>query len=303
MQVVVMILAAFLLFSGTVAAAGGLQSFFSVRNQPGGAELFMWNGGVAFPVLLGVLFAGTLKFIVEPRQLSRFYALEGKGAIKTGAWVSTLSFAVVYAMLVPIGIYARRIFPDGITDSDQVVPQLLTSPEVFSSGVSAFLLLSMVAAAMSSLDSVLLVMASTAERDIVGVLRNATEKHAVRNTRLYVALFAFITMLIAFNPPGGIVALTALSGATYAACFLPSMILGLYWRKGNGQAVVASFIGGLSVLLFWRYLPVGQSIHQVFPAVLISVLLYLGFSLGLSNPESEMVRRLFSQIANEDKLT
>jgi SSS family transporter len=292
-QGVVMIFAAILLFSGTMNAAGGMATFLSEVNESGDSG--SWSGGVAIPFLLGVLFAGTIKFVVEPRQLSRFYALKSQAAVKTGVWVSTVSFAVVYVLLVPVGIFARRIFPSGITDSDRVVPQLLTSEHVFSHGVSAFLLLAMVAAAMSSLDSVLLVMASTAQRDIVGFFRkSASEKSAVLATRRYVAIFAFITMLIALNPPGGIVGLTALSGALYAACFLPAVILGLYWRGGNGAAVIASFIGGLSVLLLWRFIPAVASIHQVFPAVLLSLALYLLVSLKRGAGSSdELLDRLF----------
>ena len=75
-QGVVMMFAAVLLFFGTVNAAGGLGAFAEVRSQPGGEELFTWGGGVAIPVLIGTMVAGLIKFAVEPRQLSRFFALE-----------------------------------------------------------------------------------------------------------------------------------------------------------------------------------------------------------------------------------
>ncbi len=295
-QAIVMIFAAFLLFSGTVTAAGGLASFWAVQEQPGGAQLFSWDASVSFPFLIGVVFAGTMKFVVEPRQLSRFYALKSPAAVKTGFWVSTASFAVVYSMLVPIGIFARRILPDQVIDNDLVVPLLITGGQVFSEGVSAFLVLAMVAAAMSSLDSVLLVMASTAVRDIVGVLReSATQKSAIKATRYYVAIFAFVTMLIALNPPGDIVTLTAFSGALYAACFFPAIILGLYWRKGNELAVLSSFSVGLAVILFWKYLPFNAGIHQVFPAVLTSLLFYVVASLKSRSGMSDKIQLLFSQ--------
>ena len=107
----------------------------------------------------------------------------------------------------------------------------------------------MVAAAMSSLDSVLLVMASTAQRDIVGMLLpTGSERSALAATRLYVAVFALITAIISLNPPDGIVVLTALSGAIYGACFGPALLMGLHWRRGNGTATIASFITGLLVL-------------------------------------------------------
>jgi SSS family transporter len=289
-QGVIMIVAAVVLSSGTVRAAGGLGAIWDLPARAGGEALFSWSGGIAFPVLLGVLFAATVKFIVEPRQLSRFYALESPRAARTGVWVSTLAFAVVYSLLVPIGLYAHHVLGGGLTDTDLVVPELLARADVFSTGAGAFLLLAMVAAAMSSLDSVLLVMASTCERDIAGLLiRHRSEESALRYTRLYVAIFAGVTALFALSPPGGIVWMTALSGSIYGACFFPAVILGLYWRKGNGTAVIASFLVGLTVLTGWNRLPFGGIVHAVFPAMTLSLATFVWVALRSAEGASEEV--------------
>ena len=294
-QGVVMFFAAILLFTGTVGAAGGLGSFFEVRTQPGGAALFTWDTAMPFLVLLGIMVPTTMKFIVEPRQLSRFYALRDQREMRKGMLVSTLLFFVVFALLVPIGIYAHRILPAGsVIDSDLVVPMLLSGGAVFHPVVAAFLLVAMVAAAMSSLDSVLLVMASTCHRDLVSLWRpSLSDQGAIRATRLYVGLFAFITALISLNPPGGIVTLTAFSGSLYAACFLPSIVLGLYWRRGNGRAAATSIVVGFAVLLLWKYLPFAAGIHQVFPAMLGSTLAYVALALQGAPNNAEAVTRLF----------
>lgn len=273
----VMMVAAVLMFTNTVEAAGGLGALSEIRAQPGGEELFHLGGGVAVPLLLGTLFAGLVKFAVEPRQLSRFYALKDGNAIRTGLWVSTLTFAVVYSLLIPIGIYARRIFPTGIEDTDLVVPTLLT--ETFSQGTASFLLVAMVAAAMSSLDSVLLVTASTADRDLFGVLRpGRDEATSMRWTKGWVAFFAAVTAVLALDPPGGIVTLTAFSGSLYGACFVPAIILGLHWKGGNGTAVIASFVAGIVVLLGWDLVPGSEVVHEVFPAVFLSTATFVTVS-------------------------
>ncbi len=274
-QGVIMIFAAVLLFSGTFRAAGGLDALETLRAAPQTEFLFEWGGGATVPFVLGVLFAGTVKFLVEPRQLSRFYALENRRAVRTGVVVSTLAFAFTYCLLTPVGLFARRALGDGLTDTDLVVPGLLTMDGVFGPGPAAFLLVAMVAAAMSSLDSVLLVMASTAERDIIGVARGKmlTERAVVQTTRVLILVFAAITAVIALNPPGGIVSLTALSGAMYGACFGPAILLGLYWRRGNGNSAIASFAAGLAVLMFWRFTPF--ALHEVFPAVALSFVTYV----------------------------
>ena len=292
----VMVVAAVLLFGGTVSAAGGLGSFWDVRTQPGGAALFEWGGGVPVPILLGVMFAGLIKLAVDPRQLSRFYALGGRSAARTGLWVSTLTFAGVYALLIPVGIYARRIIPTGIEDTDLVVPTLVGQADVFSPGVAAFLLLAMVAAAMSSLDSVLLVAASTAERDLVGMLRPGhSEKQSMRWTRGWIVLFSVITALISLNPPAGIVALTAFSGSLFGACFFPAVILGLYWRRGNGLTVVSSFVTGVFVLLTWDLLPFSDVLHRVFPALILSTAVYLAVGTRTDQNADEAISKLFAR--------
>ena len=293
-QGIVMILAGILLFRGTMAAAGGFGSFAALADDPATEPLLRWGGGVAVPLALGVVFAGTVKFVVEPRQLSRFYALESRAAARKGVWVSTAAFLLVYTLLIPVGLYARNIMPGGLADTDLVVPQLLTMPEVFSAGTGAFLLLAMVAAAMSSLDSVLLVMASTTQRDLVGMWRKpASERAALRATRFYVALFALITAVIALNPPDGIVGLTAFSGAVYGACFGPALLMGLYWRRGNGRAALASFVTGLVILVAWDWLPWSDRLHQVFPGVALSFLAYWAVARWTPKHESEEVDRLF----------
>ncbi|MCH7715618.1 MAG: sodium/solute symporter [Gemmatimonadetes bacterium] len=290
-QGIVMMIAAVLLFTGTVHAASGLGSLAALKQSPETAKLFSWDAAMPFPVLFGVMVAGTMKFIVEPRQLARFYALRDRKAIRSGIWVSTLAFLGVYALLMPIGLYAHNILPPGtVSDTDLIIPTMLSGGEVFGPGVAAFLLVAMVAAAMSSLDSVLLVTGSTCARDIVGLVRPAESEAALmRLTRWLVALLALITALIALRPPGSIVTLTVFSGSLYAACFFPVIVLGLFWRPGNGTSAIASFVVGVVTLLGWKYLPFGANIHEVFPAVLFSTVVYaVTAHLGTSHQAAEV---------------
>jgi Na+/proline symporter len=288
-----MIIAAVLLFTATVSAAGGFGAITEIRAQPGGEALFTWGGGVAVPVLIGTMFAGLVKFAVEPRQLSRFFALEGENATRTGMIVSSVTFAAVFSLLIPVGLYARQILPGGIENTDLVVPTLLA--DVFGPGTGAFLLVAMVAAAMSSLDSVLLVMASTTERDVVSIIRpGRDEKGEMLWTRIWVALFALITAIISLDPPGEIVELTAFSGSLFGACFFPTIVFGLHWRRGSAAAVIASFLVGIGVLLMWDMVPGAAILHEVFPAMILSTLAYWLVSLVTEDSANETVRRLMA---------
>ncbi|WP_420440489.1 sodium:solute symporter family transporter [Candidatus Palauibacter sp.] len=290
-QGIVMSIAAVLLFRGTLNSAGGLGAIDAIRAAPATSELFRWDAAMPFPVLVGIIVAGTLKFIVDPRQLSRFYALADPTAVRRGLIVSTIAFLGVYTLLLPIGLYAHAVIGSGLAESDLVVPTLLGDAGILPALPAAFILVAMLAAAMSSLDSVLLVMASTWERDVISLFRpHADEGRAVAHTRFWVALFAVITAWLALNPPGSIVTLTAFSGGLYAACFFPAVVLGLLWRRGTGTGAVASLVTGFTVLLCWDWVPYSEAVHEVFPAMALSLAAYV--ACGLAAPPLAAARRL-----------
>ena len=297
-QGIVMIVAACFMFVGVVKAAGGIGALGELRDAPATANLFDWNTAQPLSVVIGIMFATTIKFLVDPRQLSRFFALKDRREIMKGVAVSTASFAIVFSLLVPIGLYAHLIIAGPVEDTDQIVPMLLSSGEVFSTWVTAFLFIAIISAAMSSLDSVLLVMACTCQRDLIGLVRPPkSESGELMQTRILVAVFAIVTAVVALNPPGGIIAMTSFSGSLYGACFLPPILLGIYWKRGNGAAVIGSFAVGLGCLLLWKPLagivaPL-QGIHQVFPAILLSLAVYAVIAARSEASMSEGAREFF----------
>jgi Na+/proline symporter len=158
------------------------------------------------------------------------------------------------------------------------MPTLLNDPSVFPVWVADFLLVAMIAAAMSSMDSVLLVAATVFHRDLVGIVRPATDPMSW--TRWAVVGIAVVSAWIALRPPGGIVEITIFSGSLYAVCFLPAILLGLHWRKGTARAVLASMLVGTVVLLAWLLTGLGDVLHEVFPALAASCLTYVIIALN-----------------------
>jgi SSS family transporter len=292
MQGVLMVLAAVVLFVGTTRAAGGLGTLLDKGEID--PELLTFEAAPPLGILLGILFATTIKFVVEPRQLSRFYALKDPREARKGVWISSALFLVTFSCLAPIGLYAHRIVGSGVQDTDQVVPEMLATG-VFGPLATALLFVAILAAAMSSLDSVLLVVATTCQRDLLSHFgRVKDDRQVVRSTRWLVLVFALATAAVAIKPPADIVALTSFSGALYGACFLPAILFGLWWRRGSSASVLASFAGGLGTLFLWPYSPWGDVLHAVFPAVAASVAAYLLVALsGPARGEPE-IDRLFS---------
>ena len=184
--------------------------------MPTKQHLFDLNGAMPFAVVLGVSLSGALKLIVDPRQLSRFYGLKNDAEVKRGMWIAIVGLTLILVCMFPIGIYAHLIL-DNVTDTDLIVPTLVNDAAIFPFWVTDLLIVSIVSAAMSSMDSVLLVASSTLYKNLVAPFKKV--ENEVRLSRVAVIGFACLAAFMALNPPGDIVGITIFSGSLYAVCF------------------------------------------------------------------------------------
>lgn len=286
-----MVIGSVLLFYFITSAAGGVGVIAELPSEPSRAHLVELNGAIPFVVLMGIALAGSLKLLVDPRQVTRFYGLKDERSVRVGIWVAVIGILVIQFCLFPLGLYAHFLL-DGVTDTDLVVPTLVNDPAVIPPLVGDFLVIAILAAAMSSLDSVLLVAASVASRDLFG-RRRINDGSVVSGARLGVAGFAVVAAIVALNPPGGIVEITIFSGSLFAVCFVPTILLGLHWRRGNEAAALTAFGAGIVVLLGWLLAGLGDVVHEVFPALLASTVSYVVISLHGAPITDAQVTRIF----------
>ncbi len=270
-QGVLMLIGAITIFYFVTQAAGGVTSVGQLTDMPAKEYLFDLNGAVPFAVLLGVSLSGALKLIVDPRQLSRFYGLKSDAEVKRGMWIAVLGMTLILACMFPIGLYAHLIL-DNVTDTDLIIPRLVNDPAIFPFWVTDLLIVSIVSAAMSSMDSVLLVASSTLYKNIIAPFK--TIENEVRWSRVAVIGFACVSAIMALNPPGDIVGITIFSGSLYAVCFFPPIVFGLYGRVASAQTTLVSMILGMSTLILWIALGLNVTLHEVFPALLVSASVY-----------------------------
>ena len=282
-QGVLMLMGAITIFYFVTRAAGGLTAVNQLTDMPTKQHLFDLNGALPFAVLLGISLSGALKLIVDPRQLSRFYGLKSEAEVKKGMWIAVLGLTLILACMFPIGLYAHLIL-ENVSDTDLIVPTLVNDPDIFPFWVTDLLIVSIVSAAMSSMDSVLLVASSTLYKNLIAPFHHV--KNEVRWSRIAVIVLALIAALMALNPPGDIVGITIFSGSLYAVCFFPPIVFGLYNRVASARVVLASMILGISVLVIWISLGLSTLVHEVFPALLVSALVYWTRSTHIAAAET-----------------
>ena len=181
-QGILMVIGSLLIFGFVTHAAGGIGSITTLLDRPDTDHLFTLNAELPFAVLFGIAMAGSLKLLVDPRQLTRFYGLKDARGLRTGIWIAAVGILLIQFSLFPVGLYARMLL-EGISDTDLVVPMLVNDVNVFPTFVADFLVVAITAAAMSSMDSVLLVAGSVLSRDVVGALREVDGSDGVRWSR------------------------------------------------------------------------------------------------------------------------
>ena len=292
-QGILMVIGSLLIFGFVTHAAGGIGSITTLLDRPDTDHLFTLNAELPFAVLFGIAMAGSLKLLVDPRQLTRFYGLKDARGLRTGIWIAAVGILLIQFSLFPIGLYARMLL-EGISDTDLVVPMLVTDVNVFPTFVADFLVVAITAAAMSSMDSVLLVAGSVLSRDVVGTLREVDGSEGVRWSRRGIVGVALVAAVIALNPPGGIVEITIFSGSLYAVCFVPTVILGLHWKRGDGVSAITSILVGITVLGLWLLMGLDGFVHEVFPALLASIGSYVAMALSRPAVDDPKIREIFA---------
>jgi len=284
LQGTLMVVGAVTMFYFVTSAAGGIRAIADLAAMPDKSFLFELNGGVAFAFLVGLSLSGALKLLVDPRQLSRFYALRDDHEAKRGIWVAVLGLTIVMGCIFPIGIYAHHLV-DGVTDTDLIVPTLVVNPSIFPIWAGDFLIVAIVAAAMSSMDSVLLVAASTLFKNLIKPYAQTTAE--LPWTRGMVIGVAILAAVFALRPPADIVEITIFSGSLYAVCFLPAVVVGLHWERGDARAVLWSMTLGVLALILWMVSGLRGNLHEVFPALTVSLLVYWARARNVELPNQQ----------------
>ena len=263
--------------------AGLLYVFFVAMQKMGGitegvARLqAIQTGFVETPGIWG--FSGLISYVLivslgvwgMPQMIARFYSVKDDTAIRRGVRIATIggSLAIIPYLL---GALTRTIYPS-IADVDLALPTLVNGiMPVF--GVSLFFI-GVVAAGMSTFSSILIISSTSMIKDLWkdSFNKDLSDKQEMVYSRIINVLIGVVSIIIAWNPPGLVLTLTAFSWAIIASTCLVPYVFGLYWSKASQKGALLSMVGGFLVALLWMIVK-PLPIHGFIPGVLASFLLY-----------------------------
>ncbi|MGB9920681.1 MAG: sodium:solute symporter family protein [Moorellales bacterium] len=294
-----------------------LVLFFVVYGQLGGfAELFgrleaqypQWlqvpgPGFFRLSTFLSLTLPWFFFCLSNPQVSQRLYVPHSLKGMRTmiGGF---LVFGLVYTVIAVLwGFCARVLLPD-LPSPDLATPTLLASPAV-PKVLALLALAGITAAAVSTIDSILLTLSSTFARDVYRTLRpQAAEVRQVQVAKWVIPVFSLLAMFFAFLRLDLIATLSVASSAGLLVT-VPPIIGAFCWKRGTAVgALAAMLVGGtvVAVLQFegWRPLGLGAGIWGLAVAV-------AGFVLGSLLTRApvtgeEFVTRLRQALAEKNAL-
>jgi len=280
-QGVVMFIGTLILLIATIKAGGGIPKIISdlaAENpnliSPFGAEHNLTPAYVSsFWILVGVGVVGL------PQITVRAMSYKNSKAMHNAIIIGTVVVGFIMLGMHLIGVFARPVLP-GVKIGDTVMP--LLSMKVLPPFVAGIVLAAPMAAIMSTVDALLILVSSALVKDIyLNYIKPNAEVAQIKKVSFSVtSIIGIIVILLALSPPDLIVWLNLFSFGGLESVFIWPVILGLYWRKGNKYGALTSMVVGMgSYILLDRFYPNAFGLHTVVMPIVLSFLGFIAASL------------------------
>ncbi len=216
----------------------------------------------------------------NPQYIIRITATKDR---KTGIQMVCLSaiiLGILYVGLMIIGIGSRVLVPEisSINSVDEVLPYIINSKMALN--LSGLVFISIIAAAISTANSELLILASSFSYDIYINLsqKQISDEKFLGISRITIFIAGTISLLLSIKPPEILLIYGSYVWSVFAVSFLFPLYGGLYWKKATKDGAIFSSIGGILTIAIFYILEVtgaySMILHPVFPGLIISCLLF-----------------------------
>lgn len=248
-----------LLPEGVTPRIEKLEEYQFGANQPG---VYVQGPGPSFDTLVGFLPMGVaFSFFIywplsgagQPGNMLRLMAFDSSRTLSRSISLLAVYFSLIYFPIVLIFCCARLLIPGLDQDPDRIMPEMAFSLS-HGAGVpwlAGLLVAAPFAAAMSTVDSLMLMISSSVVRDVYqrSISPQASEAKIKRISYLCTLIVGVAATLGAVNPPQFLQYLIVFTGGGLSVCFLIPMAMTLYWPRANTPGVLAAMLGGLAVYL------------------------------------------------------
>lgn len=272
-----------------IATAGGWGAMLeSVRAQDPLLLHPMGNYGITVPGVVSVLgfLAIGIAWLAVPQILARFMSASSQREI-----VYATPLAVIVVILFDVGavfggIAGRAIFP-GLADPEAILPTMAS--ELFPPIVTGVFLVIVLAAIMSTIDSLLLLLSSSVVRDLVQKTLNvsASDRTLAMCGRAATVIIGTGALLLALGEVRAVFWFVLFAWSGLAGAFVPPVLCGLFWKRTTLPGALSGMVTGFLVTIAWVlfFKAAFHDLYEMIPGVLAGVVATVLVSLRTRPPE------------------
>ncbi len=295
-QGVVMLIASVVVFGAVVYAGGGVERCIQTLAaiDPGLITPTGPANKVPQPMILSFWILVGLGILGLPQTAQKSMGFRDARAMHQAMVMGTFIISFLLLCMHLAGVLGRAVLPD-LPSGDLAMPSLTV--ELLPPVWAGVFIAGPLAAIMSTVDSMLLLVCATLIKDIYVHYWLKGNAGAVRPQRirryslLTTACIGLIVFLAAIRPPDLLVWINLFAFGGLEAAFLWPILLGLYWRRANAAGALASVAAGLICFFAISVLkpPMG-GIHPIVPTLAVGLIAFvLGTRLGAA-PDAATLR-------------
>jgi len=287
-QGVLMLLGLIAVPVAAVSAAGGWDAMTSTlaAEDPALLDMFSFESGPAWIGIASFVGIG-LPFMGVPQLLVRFMSARDDGEIRKARIMSLLVMLVFTAGAVTAGVAGRALFP-GLEDSETIFPRL--SNDLFPPVIAGMLLVVVLSAIMSTVDSLLLLASSAVVRDTYQKIMGSNESDSVLSNygKIVTVVIGVIALLLGIQEPRVIFHFVLASWSGLGSAFGPVIIGILYYKRITWLGVLSGMLGGFATSIIWLsfFKADYHGLYEAIPGFLVGMALTFGVSRMTSQHKS-----------------
>ncbi len=239
-------------FVGFAAAGGwttvmdGLRTADPALLKPMGSFGMSTAGVVSAVGFVAIGFA----FLGAPQLLTRWIAARDRKEIVDGGFIAVLCVIVFDIGAVFAGMAGRVLFP-GLLDPETILPSMTAElmPAIFT-GVFLVIVL---AASMSTVDSLLILVSSSIARDVVQKIfrPDLAERTVALIGKLATVVIGIGAVAFAIGEVRVIFWFVLFAWSGLASAFTPVVLCSLFWKRTTRGGAIAGMVTGFTTAVLW----------------------------------------------------
>jgi sodium/proline symporter len=270
-----------------ISAAGGWDAVIGTLQAEDPTLLSPWGpdgkGVKAFIAVASFLAIG-VGFIGVPQLMVRFMSARSEQSLVPAMIISITVILLFDLGAVTAGLAGRALFP-GLEDPEGILPLLAT--ELFSPVFAGVLMVVVLAAIMSTADSLLIMASSAVVRDYMQKIRSSGKPDAqlARYGKYVTVIIGVIGVLFAMNESPLIFWFVIFAWNGLGAAFGPPLVCALWYPKTTLRGAIIGMVGGFLTTVFWVLFmkTYTYDLLEIIPGFIVGMALIILFSRPTSS--------------------